>query len=227
MSHILLLHGLGGTARTMQPLIDGLNAFGHTTQAPTLPGHGTEPEALQGVGWADWSDEAGRWPADVIVGQSMGGALALALAAQGRCRAVVAINPPAPSPDAVDGLEWRQSRGQDWVDGPLLADGEDGYTRLPIGALLEMAVGIQGIDLAAVAVPLLLVTSAHDDVVDPCSADLIATAVSGPVTRLTLQHSGHVASLGPDRDALVAAIAELCGRPSVSGSTGSRPRCDQ
>ena len=212
MAHILLLHGLGGTARTMQPLIDGLTALGHTTQAPTLPGHGTEPEALNGVGWADWSDAAGRWPADVIVGQSMGGSLALALAAQGRCRAVVAINPPAPDPDAVDGLQWRQSRGQDWVDGPPLADGEDGYTRLPIGALLEMAIGVLGTDLAAVAVPLLLVTSAHDDVVDPCSADLIAAAVSGPVTRLTLEHSGHVASLGPDRGALVAAIAAFCRR---------------
>jgi carboxylesterase len=213
MARILLLHGLGGTARTMQPLTDGLVALGHIAYAPTLPGHGTEPEALKGVGWADWSAAAARWPADVIVGQSMGGALALALAAQGRCRAVVAINSPAPDPDAVDGLEWRQSVGHDWVDGPPLADGEDGSERLPIGALLEMATGTLGIDLAAVHVPLLLVTSAHDDVVDPGSADVIAAAVCGPVTRLTLEHSGHVASLGADREELIAAIAAFCDRP--------------
>ena len=167
---------------------------------------------MDGVGWADWSAAAAQWPADVVVGQSMGGALALALAAQGRCRAVVAINPPAPDPDAAEGLEWRQSVGHDWVDGPPLADGEDGFDRLPIGALLEMATGTLGTDLAAVDVPLLLVTSAHDDVVDPGSADVIAAAVSGAVTRLILEHSGHVASLGPDRDELLAAIAAFCDR---------------
>lgn len=221
MARILLLHGLGGTARTMQPLADGLAALGHIAHAPTLPGHGAEPEALEGVSWADWSAAAARWPADVIVGQSMGGALALALAAQGRCRAVVAINPPAPDPDAVEGLDWRRSVGHDWVDGPPLADGEDGSDRLPIGALLEMATGTLGTDLAAVDVPLLLVSSAHDDVVDPGSADVIAAAVSGTVARLTLEHSGHVASLGPDLDELIAAIAAFCDqfpkdRPSIT-----------
>lgn len=217
MARILLLHGLGGTSRTMQPLLHGLTALGHLTHAPTLPGHGAEPEALEGVTWEDWSTAAAQWPADVIVGQSMGGALALALAAQGRCRAVVAINPPAPDPDAVEGLEWRQSVGHDWVDGPPLADGEDGYTRLPIGALLTMTRGTLGIDLSCVDVPLLLVSSAHDDVVDPCSADVIAAGVSGRITRLTLGHSGHVASLGPDREQLVAEIAAFCTHALAGG----------
>jgi carboxylesterase len=217
MARILLLHGLGGTARTMQPLLEGLTALGHTTHAPTLPGHGTEPEALTTVTWDDWCTAAARWQADVIVGQSMGGTLALALAAQGRCRAVVAINPPAPDPDAVEGLEWRQSVGHQWVDGAPLAEGEVGYARLPIAALLAMARGTLSIDLARVDVPLLLVSSVDDDVVDPCSADVIAGGVSGRITRLTLERSGHVASLGPDRDELVAEIAAFCTRALGDG----------
>lgn len=209
MARILLLHGLGGTGATMQPLVEGLDASDHVTHAPTLPGHGTLVEALETVGWADWIRAAREWPADVIVGQSMGASLALALAAESGCRAVVAINPPAPDPDAVDGLEWRQSRGHDWVDGPPLAHGEVGYTRLPITALLAMAAGVLATDLGTVTCPVLLVTSALDDVVNPASGDDIATSIGGRVDRLTLANSGHVATLGPDIDALLAAITEF------------------
>jgi len=190
----------------MQPLVDGLVAGGHTVHAPTLPGHGTVPEALAGVGWSDWMSAAQEWPADVIIGQSMGASLALAIASRRGCRAVVAINPPAPSPDAVDGLQWRQSRGHGWVDGPPLADGEVGYTRLPITALLAMANGVVATDLSAVTCPVLLVTSALDEVVDPAGADVVAARVSGPVNRITLARSGHVATLGPDLDELLAAL---------------------
>lgn len=207
MAKVLLLHGLGGTGATMQPLVDGLRALGHATHAPNLPGHGTVEADLESVGWAEWIAAAHEWRADLIVGQSMGASLAFAVAAHGSCRAVVAINPPVPDPDAVDGLEWRQSRGHDWVDGPPLADGEVGYTRLPISALLEMTNGVLDTDLGAVTCPVLLVTSALDEVVDPACADHIAAALGGPVGRLTLANSGHVATLGPDLDLLLDAIA--------------------
>ena len=209
MARILILHGLGGTAATMQPLVDGLSALGHATHAPTLPGHGTVAEALETVGWADWMLSAQSWAADVIIGQSMGAAIALAIAAQGGCRAVVAINPPAADPDAVDGLEWRQSRGHDWVDGPPLADDEVGYTRLPITALLAMTNGVLATDLTLVACPVLLVSSALDDVVDPAGADLIACGLGGPVTRHVLRKSGHVATLGPDFEELLGTVVEF------------------
>ena len=217
MARILLLHGLGGTGATMRPLVRDLNALGHTTNAPTLPGHGTQASDLGHVGWAQWLDAARQWPADVIVGQSMGASLALAVAASGGCSAVVAINPPAPDPDAVDGLEWRQSRGHDWVDGPPLAEGEVGYSRIPISALLTMATGVLATDLHMVKCPVLLVTSALDDVVDPASADIIAASMGGRVDRLTLAGSGHVATCGPDLDQLLARIAEFVAALSPSG----------
>jgi len=190
----------------MQPLVAGLDALGYLAHAPTLPGHGTVAEALETVRWANWMAAAQEWPADVIVGQSLGASLALAIAAVGGCRAVIAINPPAPDPDAADGLEWRQTRGHDWLDGPPLADGEVGYTRLPITALLAMTNGVLGTDFGAVICPVLLVTSALDDVVDPAGAGVMATLVSGPVVRLSLTNSGHVATLGPDVAALLTAI---------------------
>ena len=203
---VLCLHGLGGTGATMAPVAAALDAAGYDAVAPTLPGHGTAPEALLDTGWPAWLAVATGQTWDLIVGQSMGSALALAAAAQGTGRRVVAINPPAPDPDAVEGLEWRRERGHAWLDAPPLAPGEVGYTRLPLEALLSMAVGIAAIDLAAVTRPVLLVTSADDDVVDPFSADLIAAALSGPVERLLLPHGSHAATLGPDQDTLLAAI---------------------
>jgi carboxylesterase len=210
MARILLLHGLGGTGATMQPLADLLTALGHTTFAPTLPGHGTDPAHLTGTTWGDWlaatHATAQQHRATVVVGQSLGGALALALAARGDCAAVVAISTPAADPDALDGLEWRQSRGHEWVEAAPLADGEEGYDRLPISALIAMTSGVLATDLAAVKVPVLLVTGALDDTADPATAELIAGALTGEVRRLVLPRSGHVAALGPEQHALSRAI---------------------
>jgi carboxylesterase len=216
MARVLCLHGLGGTGATMWPLVAALSAADHTVLAPTLPGHGGVPDDLVGADWSTWLDAAREWPADgpadVVVGQSMGALLALALAAEGHARAVVAINPPAPDPDAVDGLEWRQSRGHDWVEVGPSALGETAYERLPIGALLAMHAGALEVRLDLVTVPVLVVTSDHDDVVDPGSSDVVAAALSGPVHRLRLSRGGHVASLDADRDRLAAAVVTFASR---------------
>ena len=208
MAVIGLVHGLGGSAATMAPLADALTAAGHEVLAVTLPGHGTDPEDLVGVGWSDWLAAVPH--AEVLVGQSMGATLALTVAAVNHhVRLVVAINPPVADEDVLDGLQWRQSRGHDWVDGPDLADGEVGYTRFPITALIEMVEGVHALDLDAVTTPVLLVRGALDDSVDPMSFDVIAENLGAPVVRLTLPDSGHVATLGPDIPQLAAAILEL------------------
>ncbi len=216
MARVLCLHGLGGTGATMWPLVAALSAADHTVLAPTLPGHGGVPDDLVGVEWATWLAAAREWPADapadIVVGQSMGALLALALAAEGRTAAVVAINPPAPDPDAVDGLEWRQSRGHDWVEVGPSALGETAYERLPIGALLALHTGALSVPFDRVVVPVLIVTSDHDDVVDPGSSDVVAAALGGPVQRLRLAHGGHVATLDSDRDRLISAIVTFASR---------------
>ena len=210
MARLLLVHGLGGTAATMQPLADALAALGHDTATLTLPGHGTDPADLTAVTWNDWlvavATAAARHEAHLIVGQSLGAALALAVAAAGGCAAAVAISSPTPDPDALDGLEWRLSRGHEWVDGAPLAEGEEGYERLPIQALIEMCTGVLGTDPAAVHVPVLLVSGALDDTADPGAAELLAQSLGGSVQQLVLRESGHVASLGPERDLLARAI---------------------
>jgi carboxylesterase len=203
---ILCLHGLGGTGATMWPVVGALSNAHHATFAPTLPGHGGDPRDLTDVRWADWLDAARAWPADVVVGQSMGADLALALAAEGACRAVVAINPLAADPDAIDGLEWRMSRGHERLDVGPSTVGEFAAEWLPLAAILAMHQGIATIDLSAVTVPTLIITSANDDQVDPANSQLVAAALGVRAHSVTLQHGGHVAVLDADRDAVCTAV---------------------
>lgn len=220
-TRVLCLHGLGGAGATMWPIVAACIDAGFTTLAPTLPGHGTSPDDLVGMTWADWIDAARAWEADVVVGQSMGAGLALQLAAERRCRAVVCINPIAPDADALDGLEWRKSRGQVWVDVAASTVGEFAYERVPIEALITMTEGIAAVNLSAVNQPVLVVTSINDDVVDPAASDVIAAAVTGDVQRLRLRHSGHVATLDSERHLVQRAAVAFVS--AISDSTGSRP----
>jgi carboxylesterase len=206
MTTVLCVHGLGGTAATMQPLADLLCARGLDATTVTLPGHGTTPNDLIGVTWQQWLHALPS--ADVVVGQSLGGALALAAAAVSTTvRGVVSINAPAADPDALDGLEWRRSRGHEWIEEVATAPGEVAYDRLPISALQVMVEGVLLTDLAAITQPTLLITSADDDAVDPANSDVIAASLPGEVSRLILPNGGHVASLGPAAAAIADAIA--------------------
>ena len=217
MTRVLCLHGLGGTGATMWPIVAACIDAGFTTLAPTLAGHGTDPEDLLGVTWDDWLETARSWEADVVVGQSMGACIGLQLAVEQRCSAVVCINPVVADPDAIEGLEWRKGRGQEWVEVGPSTVGEIAYERLPIDAVSAMAEGITSIDLSAVDRPVLLVTSTNDDVVDPASSDMIADTLRGDVQRLRLRHSSHVATLDNERHLLQRAVVAF-----VSAQLASR-----
>ena len=202
----------------MWPIVAACIDAGFTTLAPTLPGHGTDPTDLLGVTWTNWLDAAREWEADVVIGQSMGACLALQLAAERRCEAVVCINPLTADPDAMEGLVWRKSRGHLWIDVAPSTVGEIAYERLPIDSLIAMAEGVASIDLAGIRQPVLLITSDDDDVVDPASSDAIAMALNRDVRRLHLRHGGHVATLDEERHLVQRAVVEF-----VSGSRGSHP----
>lgn len=222
---VVLVHGLGGTDRSMEPLARALTAHDVTAVAVTLPGHGTTADDLVGRSWDEWRRaveqavlELDDGTGVVVVGQSMGAGLALHVAAAGEARhsvrGVVAVNTPAPDPDAVDGIEWRMSRGHSTVEATL-ADGESGYHSLPLGAVLAMARGMLDIDLAAVDVPVVVVNGALDETVDPASGASLAAGLTGvppaDLRRELLPRTGHVATFGPDLDALVACVMGLVG----------------
>jgi len=49
-------------------------------------------------------------------------------------------------------------------------------------------------------------------VVDPASSDVVASALGGPVERLRLARSGHVATLDGERDSVACAIVDFVAR---------------
>jgi carboxylesterase len=86
---LLLLHGFGDTPQALGQLARELAARGYTVLAPLLPGHGRSLREFRDSGEAMWVGAARQALAEVrqrasrvgIVGLSMGGAIAVTLAA--------------------------------------------------------------------------------------------------------------------------------------------------
>jgi carboxylesterase len=87
---LLLLHGGGDTPQTLRYLGEYLHHRGYAISAPLLPGHGRSLRAFAESTADDWLDEALRAYAALkarhgwvgVIGLSMGGALAVQLAAE-------------------------------------------------------------------------------------------------------------------------------------------------
>lgn len=86
---VLLLHGFMGTPAEFSPLIDAFIEQGFTVTVPLLPGFGTDIETLPKRRYQEWVRAATtEWLAlkeqhrtSILIGHSMGGALATLLAA--------------------------------------------------------------------------------------------------------------------------------------------------
>ena len=87
---VLLLHGGGDTPQTLRYLADALHARGFGVRAPLLPGHGRTLRDFAAVTSDQWLDAVrdeyralrARYASVGVIGLSMGGALAVQLAAE-------------------------------------------------------------------------------------------------------------------------------------------------
>lgn len=215
----------------MRPLAEAFADAGFAVELPRLPGHGTAVEDMLATTWDDWLAEAERALARlrertpdgrvVVAGLSMGGALTVALGERHPDLAgIIPINAPAAVPEematAVEqmldgGMEVMDSIGGDIADPD--AD-EVSYGQTPLRPLLSMieAGGPVREALGSIACPVLLITSRQDHVVNPDDSDVLAASVSGPVERLWLEKSYHVATLDYDRAELEAAAVDFARR---------------
>jgi carboxylesterase len=99
---VLLLHGGGDTPQTLRYLAEYLHARGYNVRVPLLPGHGRTLRAFAAVSAAQWLDaarhayrELSRRNAWVAVGGlSMGGAIAVRLAAEDDAIPVLGLMAP-------------------------------------------------------------------------------------------------------------------------------------
>ena len=215
----VVLHGFTSNPASMRGVAEVLADAGFHVELPRLPGHGTVVDDVLPTRWVDWAAEAEaayqrlRQRANhvVVVGLSMGGALTLRLGADHpEVAGLVCINPVAQpqAPEIIEMLRGMAAEGTSVLPGigSDIADPdahESAYEGTPIEGLVSLLVdGIEPLShqYPQMRMPLLLLSSPHDHVVEPAQSDFLAESYGGPVERITLERSYHVATQDYDKD---------------------------
>jgi carboxylesterase len=228
----LVLHGFTGSPQSMRPLAQAFADAGFTCELPLLPGHGTSLDDMLATGWDDWSaaadaayrDLASRCERVVVAGLSMGGTLATWLAARHpEVAGLIAINAAVmPQPEIAELLLPLLEAGEqtfDAVGNDIAKEGvvELAYDRTPLAPLASLGAAIDDLQplLAGITCPTLVMSAPEDHVVPPAASDHLAASVGGPVERVTLARSYHVATLDHDAELIqreaVAFARRACG----------------
>lgn len=214
---MLVLHGFTGNPQSMRPLAEAFARAGFQVEMPLLPGHGTTVSDMIETGWSDWSaaaeeayvDLAGRVDEVVVAGLSMGGALTGWLGGRHpEVAGLVFINALATEPPGVRELVQSMVDAGETVMDAIGSDiakpgaRELAYDATPLQPLLSMIDAAEELADAYVSItcPVLVCNSPQDHVVPIGDSDYIAEHVQGPVERVTLENSYHVATLDYDAE---------------------------
>ncbi len=227
---VLVLHGFTGNPQSMRPLAEAFAAAGYTVDLPLLPGHGTAVEDMIPTRWGDWSEAAESAYAKLaaacdhvaVAALSVGGTLGCWLAEHHpEIRGLALVNPFIDPPAQVyrdvmravleSGTEVAPGVGSDIKKEGIA---ELAYPEAPIAAALSLFEGIDATaaDLARISCPVLLLSSRNDHVVPSSSGDVLVAGAAGPVERVWLEESYHVATLDNDADELTARALAFVAR---------------
>ncbi len=213
---VLVLHGFTGNPSSVRPLAEFLAADGFTVSLPRLPGHGTSVADMMTTSWADWTgaaldaydDLAARTARVAVVGLSMGGGLSAYVAQRRDVGAVVFINPlvKPPVPEMIDGLNQLIEAGLTTIDAigsDVKREGvsELAYDATPLACAKSLFDGIGEVydALGSIVAPSLLLSSREDHVVTADNGDDLVARVRGPIERVWLENSFHVATIDNDQ----------------------------
>lgn len=219
---VLVSHGFTGSPQSVRPWAQYLADQGLTVSMPLLPGHGTRWQDLQSTGWQDWYATVDRelrilserCDQVFVAGLSMGGALALRLAARhgDAISGVVVVN-PAMTLKKLDAFVLPVARhlvaSTKGIASDIAKEGvrETGYDRVPLHAaysLRSFFPMVRG-ELPQVTQPLLVLHSRTDHVVPPSDSAVVLRSVSSTdVTETVLESSYHVATLDHDAERVFA-----------------------
>ncbi|MCC6614646.1 MAG: alpha/beta fold hydrolase [Anaerolineae bacterium] len=232
----LCLHGFTASPAEVRWLGEYLAGRGLTVYGPRFAGHGTQPKDLARVHWRDWIASAldgyallrARCERVVVIGHSMGGLVALALAADYDVDAVVAMAAPIqfgwqaasarwlryvyPYSDQSDtgGLQdivrAEQARRAEPVVGRVRYDL---WSTAGVAQLYALSRVVDG-QLPQITAPLQLIYSKADPTVAAPLADHIAEHVrSAIVERQILEKSGHILPQDVERETVFQLIGHF------------------
>jgi len=177
---VLLVHGFTGAPADLAAFGERLAADGYRVSAPWLAGHGAGPLELSRASAYAWRRSAelgllelveeGAGSGVAVLGLSLGGMLAVDLAARFPVRALVCVNPAA-------GVQRRTALIAPylWRAVPFIKIGPEAEDRISVHAVAELVRATREAALEApkVRAPALVLQSEHDPTVRPEASRLL------------------------------------------------------
>lgn len=243
---VVCVHGFTGTPYEVRYLGQQLASAGFQVHGLRLPGHGTELAALDATTWQDWADAVEdafdtmrlHCRRVAVVGQSLGGLLALHLAAR---RTDVASVASLAAPLWLDGLGRHVARlaeagtlarlapwftkvpkfsGSDVRDRKARAENPC-YDAIPLKALGELMRYMQVVDasLDQITQPVLVLHATHDHTAPVACAYRIAEGARAQRLRI-LPQSYHLIAADVERDIVAEEVISFVRRTTQEPAEG-------
>ena len=178
---LVLVHGAANSSGVWRFWQQALAARGWTTHAVDLRGHGESEGSVDGATMADYADDVagvvdGLAETPVVVGWSMGGLVAMMVAARGGARACVGLAPSTPAATRDETVEVRRGvfgpeeygiASRDPAEQPTMPDLDTEERRVAIESLSPESRTARddrkaGIVIASLTCPLLVVMGSED-----------------------------------------------------------------
>jgi carboxylesterase len=223
---IVLIHGFTACPVDMLPLGEYLSGKGYTVYAPLLAGHGITPQEMILTKWEDWRFSA-QEAVDILrqkctkvlaVGHSMGGLIALSLAAAGKVDGVVSINAPIIYAERELYSAEKLLPKVQFVEKPDKGNeihvNKEGlphfsYTRVPVKCMVSLTKAITPVQksLAKIKCPSLIIQGLDDKTVNPRSGRIIEKSITKAKKEVIYwQHEDHYIVLGSARENMALKI---------------------
>jgi len=212
----LLIHGFTSCPFEMRLLAKNLQKKEYTVRVPLISGHGVSPYILKKTKWYDWFESAKKelfllrkqCKKIFVIGLSMGGTLALHLAAHYEVDGVAVLAPGLY-------LKNKFARLSDIIY-PILKFSEKNstpdikanvktisYNKIPVKSISELLKLFRHVknDLPDIYAPALIIYSKFDHVVDSKSSIIIYKKISSREKRiLELNQSYHILTLDVEKE---------------------------